>query len=60
MNNDQLKGSLKVAAGKLQERVGKATGSRKQQARGLVKQAAGKVQKGYGGVKQALKAPKPP
>lgn len=54
MNKDQIKGSVKVAAGKIQESVGKATGSEKQQAKGLAKQATGNVQKAYGDVKQAV------
>lgn len=60
MNKDQVKGAVKDAAGKLQEQVGKAIGSRKQQAKGLTKQAAGKVQKAYGDVKQAIKNPGQP
>ena len=60
MNKDQVKGAMKDAAGKLQEQVGKAIGSRKQQAKGLTKQAAGKVQKAYGDVKQAIKNPGQP
>ncbi|MBK6006896.1 CsbD family protein [Ramlibacter ginsenosidimutans] len=57
MNKDQVKGAAKDVAGKVQEQVGKAIGSRKQQAKGLSKQAAGKVQKAYGDVKQATKDP---
>jgi uncharacterized protein YjbJ (UPF0337 family) len=55
-----VKGAAKDSAGKLQEQVGKAIGSRKQQAKGLTKQAAGKVQKAYGDVKQAIKDPEQP
>ena len=54
MNKDQIKGNTKVAAGKIQETVGKVTGSDKQQAKGLAKQATGNVQKTYGDVKQAV------
>jgi len=53
MNKDQVKGSIKVAEGKIQQSVGKATGSEKQQAKGLLKQATGKTQKTYGDAKQA-------
>ena len=59
MNNDQVKGAQKDAAGKLQEQAGKAIGSTKQQAKGLARQVKGKVQKAYGDVKQALKGPDP-
>lgn len=56
MNRDQVKGVVKQAVGKVQEQAGKATGSRRQQAKGLAKQAVGTVQKGYGDVRQILKA----
>lgn len=55
MNKDQIKGSAKVAEGKIQQGVGKITGSEKQQAKGLLKQAAGKAEKTYGDAKQAAK-----
>lgn len=55
MNTDQVKGSVKVAEGKIQQSVGKVTGSEKQQAKGLWKQATGKAQKNYGDAKQAAK-----
>ena len=55
MNKDQVKGSLKVAGGKVQEVAGKITGSEKQQAKGMLKQAAGKTQKNYGDAKETIK-----
>jgi uncharacterized protein YjbJ (UPF0337 family) len=55
MNKDQVKGGAKQAAGKVQEKVGKLTGSKEQQAKGIGKQAAGKVQKGIGNVKQSVR-----
>ena len=48
MNRDQVKGRMKEATGKIQQKAGKATGSLTQQAKGLVKEAAGKVQKNVG------------
>ena len=51
MNRDQAKGHAKQIAGKLREKAGALTGSRKQQAKGLAQQAAGKVQKGVGDAK---------
>jgi uncharacterized protein YjbJ (UPF0337 family) len=55
MNKDQIKGNVKVAEGKIQQNVGKVTGSENQQAKGLLKQAAGKTQKSYGDAKEAAK-----
>jgi uncharacterized protein YjbJ (UPF0337 family) len=48
MNSDQIKGRMKEAGGKLQQKAGRATGSIKQQAKGLAKSVEGKVQKNLG------------
>jgi uncharacterized protein YjbJ (UPF0337 family) len=48
MNSDQMKGRVKEAEGKIQQGVGKATGSVTEQAKGLGKEVAGKVQKEVG------------
>lgn len=58
MNKDQVKGAVKEAAGKLQQKTGEAIGSTDQQAKGLVRQVEGKVQKAYGDVKEVLETPK--
>lgn len=55
MNKNQVNGTLKDGAGKVQEQVGKVTGSQEQQDKGVVKQAEGKVEKAYGDVKEILK-----
>ncbi len=55
MNRDQIKGTAKHAAGKVQEQAGKMMGSKSQEAKGLEKQAAGKMQKGMGNVSQKVK-----
>lgn len=55
MNSDQLKGAAKNAAGKLQQNVGKAVGSKKQEAKGLVKQAEGKLQEELGAQREATR-----
>jgi uncharacterized protein YjbJ (UPF0337 family) len=55
MNKDQVKGSAKDIAGKIQEEAGKLTGSTEQQVKGLGKQISGKVQKGIGDVKESVK-----
>jgi uncharacterized protein YjbJ (UPF0337 family) len=52
MNKDQAKGSIKKAAGKVQQKVGEAVGSEKQQAKGIAKQVEGSVQKGIGNAKE--------
>jgi uncharacterized protein YjbJ (UPF0337 family) len=55
MNKDQVKGTVKDAIGKVQEKAGEVTGSAQQEAKGLIKQAEGKLQKATGDVKEALK-----
>lgn len=55
MNKDQVKGTAKNVAGKVQEEAGKLMGSKEQQAKGVAKQVAGKTQKGVGDVKEAVK-----
>jgi uncharacterized protein YjbJ (UPF0337 family) len=54
MNKDQVKGAVKNAAGKVQQKTGEAIGSTDQQVKGLVKQAEGKAQKAFGDVKAAV------
>jgi uncharacterized protein YjbJ (UPF0337 family) len=51
MNKDQVKGSVKQAAGKVQQKTGETVGSEKHQVKGAAKQAEGKVQKEYGNLK---------
>lgn len=55
MNKDQVKGVLKDAAGKVQEKVGEVINSPSQEVKGLAKQAEGKAQKAAGDVKESLK-----
>lgn len=55
MNSDQVKGAVKQAAGKIQEKAGKAVGSTEHQVKGLAKQAEGNVQKNYGDAKENVK-----
>jgi len=54
MNKDQVKGTTKNIAGKIQEGVGKLVGNKEQQAKGMTKQVTGKAQKGLGDVKEAI------
>jgi uncharacterized protein YjbJ (UPF0337 family) len=53
MNKNQVRGSVKEAAGRIQAGAGKALGSTQQRAKGLAKELEGKVQKGYGDAEQA-------
>jgi len=53
MNRDQVKGTAKDIAGKVQRKVGEATGSTEQQIKGGAKQVEGKLQKGAGNAQQA-------
>ncbi|HSB98182.1 MAG TPA: CsbD family protein [Spongiibacteraceae bacterium] len=55
MNKDQVQGTVKDAAGKVQRKIGEAIGSEKQQAKGLGKQIEGKTQKAVGNAKETLK-----
>lgn len=52
MNKDQVKGTVKQAAGKVQQKTGEVIGSEKQQAKGVGKQVEGKIQKGFGDLKE--------
>jgi len=55
MNKDQVKGSLKDAAGKVQQKTGEVIDSPSQEAKGVAKQVEGKSQKAVGDVKEAAK-----
>lgn len=55
MNKDQIKGTAKDVAGKIQEGAGKLVGSKSQQAKGIAKQVIGKTQKGFGDGRQVAK-----
>jgi uncharacterized protein YjbJ (UPF0337 family) len=55
MNKDQVKGTLKDAAGKVQETTGKVIGSHEQQLKGIKKQVDGHAQKAVGDIKEVVK-----
>lgn len=55
MNTDQIKGTLKDAAGKVQQKAGEVINSPEQQAKGVAKQVEGKTQKAVGDVKEVAK-----
>jgi uncharacterized protein YjbJ (UPF0337 family) len=48
MNRDQVKGRMKEAGGTIQQKAGRATGNRSQEAKGLLKRGLGKLQKSAG------------
>ena len=54
MNRDQVKGTAKDVAGKVQQKIGQLTGNKTQQLKGVTKQVEGNVQKGVGNVERAL------
>ncbi|KRB81856.1 CsbD family protein [Noviherbaspirillum sp. Root189] len=54
MNQDQVKGSVKDAAGKVQQKAGEMMHNEKQQEKGIEKQAEGQVQKTVGNVKDTF------
>jgi uncharacterized protein YjbJ (UPF0337 family) len=54
MNKDQVKGTVKEAAGKVQGKLGDMVGNNEQKAKGLVKEAAGKAQKRVGDAKEMV------
>jgi uncharacterized protein YjbJ (UPF0337 family) len=54
MNKNQIEGSVKDVTGKVQQKLGKATGNTSQQVKGVAKRIQGKVQKGVGNLEQAL------
>lgn len=58
MNKDQVQGTLKDVAGKVQQKAGELIDSPEQQARGIAKQVEGTAQKKVGDVKEALKEAK--
>ena len=53
MNRNQVKGTVKDVAGKVQRKLGEATGSTSQQIKGAGKQIEGKLQKGAGDTEKA-------
>lgn len=59
MNSDQIKGTIKDAAGKIQRKAGEAMGSPKQEVKGTLKQAEGKAQKALGDTKDAVNNKRP-
>lgn len=55
MNKNQVKGTIKKAAGKVQETTGKVVGSNEQRVKGIKKQVEGQAQKDVGDIKEIAK-----
>lgn len=55
MNKHQIKGTIKDAAGKVQETTGKMIGSNEQRLKGIKKQVDGRVQKAVGDLEEVVK-----
>ena len=53
MNRDQVEGKVKDVAGKVERKVGEATGNTSAQVKGGAKQVEGKIQHAAGDVKDA-------
>jgi uncharacterized protein YjbJ (UPF0337 family) len=54
MNKNQIEGTIKKTAGKIQQKVGEATGSNSQQVKGAGKQMEGRFQKSVGDAEQKI------
>ena len=54
MNRDQVQGTVKDLAGKVQRKVGEMTGNTSQRIKGGAKQVEGKVQRRAGDVETAV------
>lgn len=55
MNNDQVKGTFKEVAGKLQAQAGKVVGITEQRVKGHLLEAEGKAQHVFGDAKSLVK-----
>jgi uncharacterized protein YjbJ (UPF0337 family) len=55
MNRNQVKGSIKEAAGKVQRKAGDLVDSPKQQVQGTLREAEGKAQKQLGNAEERIK-----
>ena len=54
MNKNQIEGRVKDVTGKVQQKLGQATGSTNQRVKGVAKQIEGKIQRGVGHIEEAL------
>lgn len=54
MNRDQMRGSIRDTAGRIQRKFGQLFGNSRQEVRGMETQAEGKTQKAAGDISDAL------
>lgn len=54
MNNDQVKGTMDDAAGRIKRQAGEWTGDTKTQVDGAAQQVKGKTEKAWGNAKEAV------
>jgi uncharacterized protein YjbJ (UPF0337 family) len=52
MNKDQVQGTVKDVAGRIERQAGEWTGDKEKQAHGALKQVEGKVQRAFGNAKE--------
>ena len=57
INEDQMKGRVKVARGAIRESAGKLVGDKMMQAKGNIQKNVGRVQAKLGDIKEHLKHP---
>jgi uncharacterized protein YjbJ (UPF0337 family) len=55
MNKQQVKGSIKEAAGEVQEQAGKLIGSKRHELKGHAREQAGKAEQRIGDLKEVLR-----
>ena len=55
MNKDQIKGTVKEVAGKVERKAGELVDSPETEAKGAAREVAGKVQKSVGDAKENVK-----
>jgi len=55
MNNDQIKGRIEEAKGKVKEVTSKVTGNKTLEEKARIEEAAGKARASYGDAKSAVK-----
>ncbi|WP_418317990.1 CsbD family protein [Piscinibacter sakaiensis] len=55
MNKEQMKGSAKEAAGKVQQKAGEMTGSTEHELKGKAREESGKMEKKAGDAKEHIK-----
>lgn len=54
MNKNQIEGDVKKVTGKVQQKIGEATGNTNQQVKGAAKRIEGRFQKNIGDIEQAV------